>query len=118
MNNMLLDPPRAEPPVQHEVPIPVDASVAADTSIPGGEGASSIAAKSAAKQEGTRWPLGAHVTIGAVALFLLAMLAIVTLFSIPSASLFTFDGAVALGILVLSLALSVLLTVANRRQSA
>jgi hypothetical protein len=114
MNNTLLDPPRAEPPVQHEVPIPVDASVAADTSTRSGEGASS----GAAKQEGKRWPLGAHVTIGAVALFLLAMLAIVTLFSVPSASLFTFDGAIALGILVLSLALSVLLAVANRRQSA
>lgn len=60
-----------------------------------------------------RWQTGAHLAIGMVALLVLLMLAIVAIFSVPSAQLFTVDAAVGLAIIVLGLALSGLLVLSR-----
>lgn len=60
-----------------------------------------------------RWQMGAHLAIGMVSLLVLLMLAIVAIFSVPSAQLFTVDAAIGLAIIVLGLALSGLLVLAH-----
>src|SRR5579862_859707 len=109
MSKLVLDPPAVESPVERATQSPVDPSPKGDM---GTRVVLDRTSANATERDVKTWPLGAHLTIGAVALFLLAMLAIVAIFSVPSAALVTFDGVVAIGILVLSLALSMLMVIA------
>ncbi|HEX6817655.1 MAG TPA: hypothetical protein VF120_04715 [Ktedonobacterales bacterium] len=108
MTAQVVDHPSLQPTREHQTrtqtPIEPRAPLPANMDSPG-------AASSTRAPRAARWQSGAHLAIGMVSLFVLLMLAVLAIFSVPSATLFTIDVGIALA--VVTLALSGLLALAR-----